>query len=201
MRTLSHELRNPINVILGFTELLVNGTYGAVSDRQKPPPSRIDLGGRQLLSLINDVLDLAKVKAGRLQLDEVPLEASAVIHAAVAQVSLSAESKGIDLVEVVGPPVNFKADARRVHQVLLNLLSNAIKFTSAGGTVRLGWIRTRAEVPASRSRTPDVASRPTSCARSSKSLVRLPPTETSIPTAPGWDLPSAASWRRSWVEP
>jgi PAS domain S-box-containing protein len=137
--TLSHELRNPLNVILGFTELLVNGSFGEVSDRQKPPLARIGLGGRQLLSLINDVLDLAKVKAGRIHLDEVALEAGGVIHAAVAEMRVLAESKGVHLVEVPGPPLNFKADARRVHQVLLNLVSNAIKFTPAGGTVQLAF--------------------------------------------------------------
>jgi len=137
--TLSHELRNPLNVILGFTELLVNGAYGPVTDRQKPPLAHINLGGRQLLSLINDVLDLAKVRAGRIHLDEVALEAGAVTHAAVAEMSVMAESKGVQLVEVPGPAVNFTADSRRVHQVLLNLLSNAIKFTPAGGTVELSF--------------------------------------------------------------
>ncbi|HXN92128.1 MAG TPA: ATP-binding protein [Candidatus Sulfotelmatobacter sp.] len=137
--TLSHELRNPINVILGFTELLVNGSYGPVTERQKPPLARISLGGRRLLSLVNDVLDLAKVKAGRMQLNEVDLEAGAVIHEATSEMSLSAETRGIHLAEVVGPPVNFRADARRVHQVLVNLLSNAIKFTAKGGTVQLAF--------------------------------------------------------------
>jgi PAS domain S-box-containing protein len=139
MSTLSHELRNPLNVILGYTELLANGAYGPISDRQKPPLARIDLGGRQLLNLINDVLDLAKVKAGRIQLHEVQLEAGGVIHAATVEMTMFAESRGIHLVEDPGPALNFTADARRVHQVLLNLVSNAIKFTVAGGTVRMGF--------------------------------------------------------------
>ncbi len=139
MTTLSHELRNPVNVVLGFTELLVNGTYGQVTDRQKPPLAHIDLGGRQILSLINDVLDLAKVRAGRVHLDETALEAGAVIHAATIEMSVLAESKGIQLTEVVGPALNFTADRRRVHQVLLNLLSNAIKFTPAGGKVQVAF--------------------------------------------------------------
>jgi PAS domain S-box-containing protein len=137
--TLSHELRNPLNVILGYTELLASGAYGPVTERQKPPLTRIDLGGRQLLNLINDVLDLAKVKAGRIQLHEVPLEAGGVIHAATVEMTMFAESRGIHLVEDSGPALNFTADARRVHQVLLNLVSNAIKFTVAGGTVRMGF--------------------------------------------------------------
>jgi len=139
MTTLSHELRNPLNVILGFTELLVNGTFGSLSDRQKPPLARIDLGGRQLLSLINDVLDLAKVKSGRIHLDDDDLEAGGVMHAALAEVSLMAMSKQVRLHEILGPAVHFRADSRRVHQVLLNLLSNAIKFTPAGGTVSLSF--------------------------------------------------------------
>jgi two-component system, chemotaxis family, CheB/CheR fusion protein len=139
MTTLSHELRNPINVILGFTELLVNGTYGQLSDKQRPPLTHIDVGGRQILSLVNDVLDLAKVRAGRIHLDETALETGAVIHAAMIEMSVLAESKGIQLTEVVGPALNFTADPRRVHQVLLNLLSNAIKFTPAGGKVQVAF--------------------------------------------------------------
>lgn len=139
MATLSHEIRNPINVILGFTELLVNGTYGQLSDQQRPPLTHIDVGGRQILSLVNDVLDLAKVRAGQIHLDETSLEAGGVIHAAMIEMSVLAESKGIQLTEVVGPALNFTADRRRVHQVLLNLLSNAIKFTPAGGKVQVAF--------------------------------------------------------------
>ena len=76
MATLSHELRNPLNTILGFTELLVNGTYGPLSDLQKRPLGHIEVGGRQLLCLINDVLDLARVKAGQIRLEQVALEAA-----------------------------------------------------------------------------------------------------------------------------
>jgi PAS domain S-box-containing protein len=137
MATLSHELRNPLNTIMGFTELLVNGTYGPLSNRQKRPLEHIEVGGRQLLSLINDILDLAKVKSGHMHLDEVPLEAGAVIHTLATEMSASAVSRGIELVEVAGPTVNFTADRRRVHQVMLNLLSNAIKFTPSGGSVHL----------------------------------------------------------------
>ena len=139
MTTLSHELRNPLNTIMGFTELLVNGTYGSVSDRQRRPLEHIEVGGRQLLSLINDILDLAKVKSGHMHLDEVPLEAGHLIHSLASEMSSSAESRGIHLVEVSGPAVNFQADGRRVRQVLVNLLSNAIKFTPAGGTVELAF--------------------------------------------------------------
>jgi PAS domain S-box-containing protein len=139
MTTLSHELRNPLNTIMGFTELLVNGTYGSISDVQKRPLQHIEVGGRQLLSLINDILDLAKVKSGHMQLDEVPLEAGHLIHSLASEMSSSAESRGVHLIEVAGPAVNFQADGRRVRQVLVNLLSNAIKFTPAGGTVELAF--------------------------------------------------------------
>ena len=137
MATLSHELRNPLNAILGFTELLVNGAYGPLSDRQKRPLAHVEVGGRQLLSLINDILDLAKVKAGYLQLDVEPLDAGEVIRAVADEMSAAAESRDIRLVEMPGPTVTFSADRRRVHQVLLNLLSNAVKFTPAGGRVEL----------------------------------------------------------------
>jgi PAS domain S-box-containing protein len=137
MNTLSHELRSPLNAILGFTELLVNGNYGPVSDRQKRPLGQIDIGGRHLLSLINDILDLAKVKAGHLHLDEADIEAGTMIHALATEMGPAALLKGVRLVDAAGPTFSFKADRRRVHQVLLNLLSNAIKFTPVGGTVEL----------------------------------------------------------------
>lgn len=139
MTTLSHELRNPLNTIMGFTELLVNGTYGSLSNRQKKPMRNIEVGGQQLLSLINDILDLAKVKAGHLHLLETPLEAGLIVHSLANEVSAYAELRGLRVVEVAGPAVNFKGDRRRVHQVLLNLLSNAIKFTPAGGTIEIAF--------------------------------------------------------------
>jgi two-component system, chemotaxis family, CheB/CheR fusion protein len=139
MAVLSHELRNPLNTIMGFTELLVNGSYGALSDRQRRPLEHIEVGGRQLLSLINDILDLAKVKAGHIHLEDAPLEAGGLIRALAEEMSHAAASKGIQLTEVTAPAISFTADARRVHQVLLNLLSNAVKFTPSGGTVELGF--------------------------------------------------------------
>jgi two-component system, chemotaxis family, CheB/CheR fusion protein len=139
MTTLSHELRNPLQAILGFTELLVTGAYGKVGARQKRPLGNIEVGGRQLLSLVNDILDLAQIKAGHLRLEETELEAGKAIRSLTKEMSASAEAKGVHLVEVAGPALEFRADGRRVHQVLLNLLSNAIKFTPAGGTIELSF--------------------------------------------------------------
>ncbi len=139
MTTLSHELRNPLQAILGFTELLVTGAYGRVGARQRQPLGNIEVGGRQLLSLVNDILDLAQIKAGHIRLDETGLEAGKAIRTIATEMSASAAAKGVHLVEVAGPPVEFRADGRRVHQVLLNLLSNAIKFTPAGGTIKLSF--------------------------------------------------------------
>jgi len=139
MTTLSHELRNPLQAILGFTELLVTGAYGKVGARQRQPLGNIEVGGRQLLSLVNDILDLAQIKAGHIRLEETALEAGKAIRTLATEMSASAHAKGVHLVEVAGPALRFRADGRRVHQVLLNLLSNAIKFTPAGGTIELSF--------------------------------------------------------------
>jgi two-component system, chemotaxis family, CheB/CheR fusion protein len=139
MTTLSHELRNPLQAILGFTELLVTGAYGKVGARQRQPLGNIEVGGRQLLSLVNDILDLAQIKAGHIRLEETALEAGKAIRTLATEMSASADAKGVHLVKVAGPALKFRADGRRVHQVLLNLLSNAIKFTPAGGTIELSF--------------------------------------------------------------
>jgi signal transduction histidine kinase len=136
---LSHELRNPLQAILGFTELLVTGAYGKVGARHRQPLGNIEVGGRQLLSLVSDIWDLAQIKAGHIRPEETALEAGKAIRTLATEMSASADAKDVHLVEVAGPALKFRVDGRRVYQVLLNLLSDAIKFTPAGGTIELSF--------------------------------------------------------------
>ncbi|MDB6442679.1 ATP-binding protein [Pseudomonas sp. 21TX0197] len=132
---MSHELRTPLNAILGFAQLLdMDSTAG-----QRPQVSHILRAGQHLLALINEVLDIARIEAGRLPLNIEPIALSAVLHEALTLVSPMAADAGIRLVEL--PPLpegtGVRADRQRLVQVLLNLLSNAIKYNRPGGEVRI----------------------------------------------------------------
>lgn len=132
---MSHELRTPLNAILGFAQLLdMDSTAG-----QRPQVSHILRAGQHLLALINEVLDIARIEAGRLPLNIEPIALSAVLHEALTLVSPMAADAGIHLVEL--PPLaegtGVLADRQRLVQVLLNLLSNAIKYNRPGGEVRI----------------------------------------------------------------
>jgi PAS domain S-box-containing protein len=137
LATMSHELRTPLNVILGFTQLLVAGMAGELNARQLRYVGNINSGGQQLLSLVNDILDLAKVRAGQMSLAVDQLDCRSVLHVVAVQAAIMAQAKQIEIVERPGSATAFSADGRRVHQILLNLLSNAITFSDAGGTIEL----------------------------------------------------------------
>jgi cell cycle sensor histidine kinase DivJ len=109
-----------------------------MSDRQRRYIGNIASAGAQLLALINDVLDIAKAKANRFDLQREPLEGRGALRAAADQLASLATSAGIDIFLLPGDPAPMVADRRAVHQILLNLLSNAIKFTPSGGVLSLG---------------------------------------------------------------
>jgi len=133
----SHELRTPLNVVLGFAELLASEVGGALSDRQKRYVGNIDSGGKQLLSLVSDILDLAKAKSGQMVMAKERLDIQTVLHLAAAQVAVLAAAKGVEIIERPVPVIRFTADGQRVHQILLNLLSKAIKVSPLGGSIEL----------------------------------------------------------------
>jgi len=141
--SMSHELRTPLNAIIGFSDLMRGGTGGG--DTRTVPAEWIDhihRSGQHLLSLINDVLELAKIEAGRLDLTPEPFDLRTGITESVAGLRPLAERKRLRLVSDVEAGV-VMADPRRFRQILYNLLSNAIKFTPEGGEVRLvGRFRT-----------------------------------------------------------
>jgi signal transduction histidine kinase len=134
---MSHELRTPLNAVLGYSELIELGIAGPVTDKMREQIGRIRVGASHLLSLVNDILDLAKVEAGRLQVSSGPASAAATVAAAVALIQPQAASRNLELQVKPTPeptPI-YRGDDERARQILVNLLSNAVKFTPPGGKI------------------------------------------------------------------
>jgi signal transduction histidine kinase len=136
--SMSHELRTPINAVIGYSQLLSDGTYGEVPTRQQQVIEKVVRSARHLLELINDVLDISKIEAGKIEFYYEPTDLVRLVHDTLTSVQLQADAKSLSL-EVEAPDeVTVQTDPARVRQVLLNLLSNAVKFTDEGGvTVHL----------------------------------------------------------------
>jgi signal transduction histidine kinase len=136
LANMSHELRTPLNAIIGFSEVLLAKMFGEVNDKQEEYLQDIFSSGKHLLSLINDILDLSKVEAGRMELELTTFSLPMAIDNALTLVRTRAENHGIRLeTSVDGRLGDFVGDERKIKQVLLNLLSNAVKFTPEGGRV------------------------------------------------------------------
>ncbi len=136
LANMSHELRTPLNAIIGFSEVLKDGLFGELSDKQAEYMRDIHSSGHHLLSLINDILDLAKVEAGHMELTVAAFDVPAAIDNAVMLVRERASRHQLALEVQVDQRLNsFAGDERKFKQILLNLLSNAIKFTPEGGRV------------------------------------------------------------------
>jgi signal transduction histidine kinase len=136
LANMSHELRTPLNAIIGFSEVLAERMFGDVNDKQAEYLRDILSSGWHLLSLINDILDLSKVEAGRLELELARFHLPTALDDAVTLVRERATRHGIKLTRTVGEGVgDIVADERKMKQILLNLLSNAVKFTPEGGRV------------------------------------------------------------------
>lgn len=136
LANMSHELRTPLNAIIGFTDLMRQAMFGPLgSPRYEEYATVIYDSGQLLLDLISDMLDMAKIEAGKLELNFEGVDLSGTIADCVRLLQDRADNNGVEmLVEPMGP-ISFTADRRAVKQVLLNLLSNAVKFTPAGGHV------------------------------------------------------------------
>jgi signal transduction histidine kinase len=136
---MSHELRTPLNAVIGYAELLDLGIAGSLTSEQRHQLSRIRTSGRHLLGLVNEVLDLAKIEAGRLSVNIGVGRAGDAADAALSLVQPRADEKGIRFVgQCMGnADAVFQADEDRVRQILVNLLSNAVKFTEPGGEVAI----------------------------------------------------------------
>lgn len=143
LATMSHELRTPLNAILGFSEVISNEILGPIGNPSyKEYVQDIHSSGQHLLGLINEILDLSRVEAGRYTLNEEAVDLTRVANECLSTVRLRAETKGIRLAGEFEPGLPaLWGDERALRQIILNLLSNAVKFTPKGGTIALkvGW--------------------------------------------------------------
>ena len=138
LASMSHELRTPLNAVIGFSQVLANKTYGELNERQLEYLTTILAGGRHLRKLVDDVLDLAKVDAGRLTLDLTRVAVADDLREVVGVVQALAREKNITVSADVDDALpTITADRHRLQQVIYNLLSNAIKFTGPGGYVKV----------------------------------------------------------------
>ncbi len=157
LANMSHELRTPLNAIIGFSDLLLTEDLGALEPPQQDFLESILRNGRHLLGLINDVLDLSKIEAGRMTLSLAPCDVRDAVHGAMQDTaSLRAAKRQVELVDLTdGVALDIIADGTRVRQVLFNLLSNASKFTPEEGTITVTAVRTVAPMPGGGSRIGD----------------------------------------------
>src|SRR5205814_2771281 len=128
LANMSHELRTPLNAIIGFTEVLLEKYFGEVNDKQEDYLKDVLTSGQHLLALINDILDLSKVEAGRMELEVAPFDLEHALEAGLVMIKERASKKGIELALEVAPDVGrVEADERKVKQIVVNLLANAVK--------------------------------------------------------------------------
>jgi PAS domain S-box-containing protein len=150
LATMSHELRSPLNAVLGLTESLQDQVYGELNPRQLQALQTIERSGTHLLALINDVLDVAKIESGELQLVQEMVSVESLCQGSLNMIQETALKKSLRVMYSRQPAVEaLTGDGRRLKQILVNLLSNAVKFTLEGGAVGLevtgdlaqGWVR------------------------------------------------------------
>jgi signal transduction histidine kinase len=136
LANMSDELRTPLNAIIGFSEVLVDRMFGELNEKQDEYLKDIYASGQHLLSLINDILDLSKIEAGRMELEATDFDLPSAIDNALTLVRERATRRGITLGRTIDEHLGMlRGDERKVKQVLLNLLSNALKFTPEGGRI------------------------------------------------------------------
>ena len=138
LANMSHELRTPLNAIIGFSELLEDQHFGSLNERQQRYVGNVHSSGRHLLALINDVLDISKVEAGKIEVQPEVFAIGPALEAAIREVRSQAIRRGVRMeLEIEEGLTTVVADPLRFKQILYNLLSNAVKFTDPGGGVRL----------------------------------------------------------------
>jgi len=138
LANMSHELRTPLNAIIGFSEVLSERMFGELNEKQEEYLKDIHASGTHLLSLINDILDLSKIEAGRMELELTDFDLPTALDSALTLVRERAGRRGVTLESTVDERLGeVGADERKVRQVVLNLLSNAIKFTPEGGRIEV----------------------------------------------------------------
>jgi signal transduction histidine kinase len=144
LANMSHELRTPLNAIIGFSDLILSGQVGELEPQHREFLEAVLRNGRHLLSLINSILDLSKIEAGRMTLELAHADVREAITGAVADTASLRSAKRQECRLDLGAPLHVLADAVRVRQVLFNLLANASKFTPDGGSITLRALPTQA---------------------------------------------------------
>ena len=158
LANMSHELRTPLNAIIGFSEIMESGMFGPLgADKYREYCPDIHHSGQYLLDVINDILDMSKIEAGRIRLDLEEVELEPFLNDAMRVVSARADDKRLKLIARIGRGIRLMADRRLLKQIVLNLLSNAVKFTPEGGRITVR-ARARGGGSASASRIPASAS-------------------------------------------
>jgi PAS domain S-box-containing protein len=138
LASMSHELRTPLNAVLGLSEALQEQVYGSLNEKQLKSLRSIEESGRHLLALINDILDVSKIEAGKLEFEIGPVSVELVCQASLGLIKQDAHKKQLKISSIFESAVTtLQADKRRLKQILVNLLSNAVKFTPEGGAVGL----------------------------------------------------------------
>ncbi len=141
LANMSHELRTPLNAIIGFSEILSEKMFGELNEKQEEYSKDIHASGQHLLSLINDILDLSKIEAGRMELELTDFHLPTALDNALTLVRERAGRRNIALQMSVGERLGeVRADERKIRQVVLNVLSNAIKFTPEGGRIEVSAV-------------------------------------------------------------
>ena len=136
LANMSHELRTPLNAVIGFSEVLIERMFGDLNEKQEDYLKDIHASGKHLLSLINDILDLSKIEAGRMELDVEEFDLRSALENTLTLIRERAERHGIGLtLDAADNLDGFRADQRKFKQIMLNLLSNAVKFTPDGGRI------------------------------------------------------------------
>jgi signal transduction histidine kinase len=138
LANVSHELRTPLNAIIGFSEVLQERLFGELNEKQAEYTDDILSSGRHLLSLINDILDLSKIEAGRMDLEVATFDLPGAIENALLLIRERASRHGIKIDRTIDNRLgDFSGDERKVKQILVNLLTNAVKFTPEGGQIHV----------------------------------------------------------------
>ncbi|MCD4806536.1 MAG: transporter substrate-binding domain-containing protein, partial [Methanococcoides sp.] len=136
LANMSHELRTPLNAVIGFSEMLLLGTFGTLNDKQTKYANNINSSGKHLLDVINDILDLSKIEAGRMVLHPKEFDVSSMIEEVNKLLASIAEKKRIDIsTDIADNSIVVEADKTKFKQILYNLLSNSLKFTPDNGTI------------------------------------------------------------------
>lgn len=183
LANMSHELRTPMNSIIGFSEILEDGLYGELNSNQKEYVNNILSSGRHLLSLINDILDLSKVEAGKLEIESSSFPLKDILNASMTMIKEKTMKHGIKLSLGIeqDDEIEIEADERKLKQIMFNLLSNAVKFTPDGGSVSVSAKRVKSlEIEPNFNITPPASPPPLNLRVGKGELIEISVTDTGI---------------------